>query len=138
VVLEVLVPALLEVYGNASSIHQDGQLARQKLEAARRQTASLLHCDPKELVFLSGGTEADNLAILGGVRACRAAKKHVITTVIEHPAVLNTCRELEREGVDVTYVGVASEGVVDPDDVRRALRHETVRISVMLANTVSS
>jgi cysteine desulfurase len=134
VVLEVLVPALLEVYGNASSIHQDGQLARQKLESARRQTASLLHCDTKEVVFLSGGTEADNLAILGAVRACHAATKHVITTAIEHPAVLNTCRELERDGVEVTYVGVGSDGVVNPDDIRRALRPETVLISVMHAN----
>ncbi|MBZ5608997.1 MAG: cysteine desulfurase [Acidobacteriia bacterium] len=133
-VLEVLVPALLEVYGNASSIHREGQLAKQKLEAARRHTAALLHADPKELVFLSGGTEADNLAILGTVRANPSAKKHVITTAIEHPAVLNTCRELEREGVEVTYVRVGSDGVVDPADVRRALRPETVLISVMHVN----
>jgi len=133
-VLEVLVPALLEVYGNASSIHQDGQLARQKLEIARGQTAALLHCDPKELVLLSGGTEADNLAILGSVRAHSRARKHVISTAIEHPAVLNPCRELEREGVEVTYVRVGSDGVVDPADIRRALRSETVLISVMHAN----
>jgi cysteine desulfurase len=133
-VLEVLLPALVEVYGNASSIHQDGQLAKQKLELARLQTASLLHCDPKEVVFLSGGTEADNLAILGTVRSHPAVHKHVITTAIEHPAVLNPCRELEREGVDVTYVPVGSSGVVDPDDIRRALRPETVLISVMHAN----
>ncbi len=133
-VLEVLLPALLEVYGNASSIHLDGQLAKQKLELARRQTASLLHCDTKEIVFLSGGTEADNLAILGTVRNHPAARKHVITTTIEHPAVLNPYRELEREGVDVTYVPVGSDGVVDPDGIRRALRPETVLISVMHAN----
>ncbi len=133
-VLEVLLPALLEVYGNASSIHYFGQLAKQRLEMARRDTASLLNCDSKEVVFLSGGTEADNLAILGSVRAHTASKKHVITTAIEHPAVLNTCRELEREGVEVTYVRVGSDGVVDPDDVRNALRPETVLISVMHAN----
>ena len=132
-VVEVLVPALLEVYGNASSVHQDGQLARQKLEAARRQTASLLGCDPKELVFLSGGTEADNLAIFGSVRA-QPGRRHVVTTAIEHPAVLSSCRELEREGVDVTYVGVGSSGVVDPADIQRALKPETVLISVMHAN----
>lgn len=109
-------------------------MAKQKLEAARRHTAALLHADPKELVFLSGGTEADNLAILGTVRANPSAKKHVITTAIEHPAVLNTCRELEREGVEVTYVRVGSDGVVDPADVRRALRPETVLISVMHVN----
>jgi cysteine desulfurase len=134
VVLEVLVRALLEVPGNASSIHQEGQVAKQRLESARHETAALLHCDPKEIVLLSGGTEADNLAILGTVRSHRAAKKHVITTDIEHPAVSNPCRELEQEGVDVTYVRVGSDGLVDPDDIRRELRPETVLISVMHAN----
>ncbi len=133
-VLEVLLPALLEVYGNASSIHLDGQLAKQHLEQARRQTASLLHCDPKEIVFLSGGTEADNLAIFGTVRSHPSARKHVITTAIEHPAVLNPCRQLEREGIDVTYVPVGSGGVVDPADISSSLRPETVLISVMHAN----
>jgi cysteine desulfurase len=133
-VLEVLVPALLEVYGNASSIHGPGQAAKQRLEAARRQTAALLDCDPKEVVFVSGGTEADNLAIFGTVRAHPGGKKHVITTTIEHPAVLNTCRELEREGVEVTYVRAGSDGLIDPEDIRRALRPETVLISVMHAN----
>ena len=109
-------------------------MAKQKLELARHQTAALLHCDPKEIVFLSGGTEADNLAILGTVRTHPAARKHVITTAIEHPAVLNPCRELEREGVDVTYAAVGSDGIVDPEDIRRALRPETVLISVMHAN----
>ena len=133
-VLEVLVPALLEVYGNASSIHQHGQMAKQKLEIARRQVAGLIGCDPKDLVFLSGGTEADNLAILGTVRANSAARKHVVTTTIEHPAVLNTCRQLEREGVEVSYVRTGSDGLVDPADVHRALRPETILISVMHAN----
>ena len=133
-VLEVLVPALLEVYGNASSIHQHGQMAKQKLEIARCQVAGLIGCDPKDLVFLSGGTEADNLAILGTVRANSAARKHVVTTTIEHPAVLNTCRQLEREGVEVSYVRTGSDGVVDPADVHRALRPETILISVMHAN----
>ena len=133
-VLEVLVPALLEVYGNASSIHQHGQIAKQKLEIARRQVAESLGADAKDLVFVSGGTEADNLAILGTVRASRAAKKHVVTTAIEHPAVLNPCRQLEREGVDVSYIRVGSDGVVDPAEIRRALRPETMFISVMHAN----
>jgi cysteine desulfurase len=133
-VLEVLVAALLEVPGNASSIHQDGQLARQSLEAARRQVAALLACQPKELVFTSGGTEADNLAIFGSVLANTAPQKHVITTAIEHPAVLNPCRELERSGVSVTYIRPGPDGVVDPGDIRRALRPETVLVSVMHAN----
>jgi cysteine desulfurase len=133
-VLEVLVPALLEVYGNASSVHFQGQIAKQKLEKARRQVAGMIGCDAKDLVFLSGGTEADNLAILGAVRANSAARKHLVTTSIEHPAVLNTCRQLEREGVEVSYVRAGSDGVVDPADVRRALRPETILISVMHAN----
>ena len=109
-------------------------MARQRLELARRQTADLLHCDPKEIVFLSGGTEADNLAILGTVRSHPASRRHVVTTVIEHPAVLNPCRELEKEGVEVTYVRVGSDGIVDPADVRRALRPDTVLMTVMHAN----
>jgi cysteine desulfurase len=133
-VLEVLVAALLEVPGNASSIHQDGQIAKQRLEMARREVAGLLGCDPKELVFTSGGTEADNLAILGSVLAHPAPGKHVVTTAIEHPAVLNPCRELERSGVAVTYVRPGPEGIVDPDDIRRAMRPETVLVSVMHAN----
>ncbi len=139
-VLEVLVAALLEVPGNASSIHQDGQLAKQRLEDSRREVATLLGCEPKELVFTSGGTEADNLAILGAVHA-RAVEKstvenpsHVVTTAIEHPAVLNPCRELERSGVQVTYVRPRPDGVVYPEDIRRALKRETVLVSVMHAN----
>lgn len=133
-VLEALVPVLRDVYGNASSIHRWGQAAKQRMEMARRQTAAFVGARPQEIVFLSGGTEADNLAILGVVRHARKPQKHVITTAIEHPAVLNTCAQLEREGVGVTYVRVSPAGVVDPGDVRRALRPETVLISVMHAN----
>lgn len=133
-VLEVLVAALLEVPGNASSIHQDGQLARQRLESARREVATLLGCEPKELVFTSGGTEADNLAILGFVFANNAPHQHIVTTAIEHPAVLNPCRELERAGFEVTYVRPGPNGVIDPEDVRAALRPETTLVSVMHAN----
>jgi cysteine desulfurase len=133
-VLEVLVAALLEVPGNASSIHQDGQIAKQRLEIARREVATLLGCQPKELVFTSGGTEADNLAIFGSALANLAPHKHVVTTTIEHPAVLNPCRELERSGVPVTYVQPAPDGIVHPDDIRRAMRPETALVSVMHAN----
>lgn len=133
-VLEAMVSCLAEVYGNASSIHHFGQMAKQRLEAARRQTVSLLGCLPEEVVFVSGGTEADNLALLGTVRRYTHAARHVITTTIEHPAVLNACAQLEREGVAVTYVAVGSDGVVDPDHIRRALRPSTVLVSVMHAN----
>src|SRR5579862_2547673 len=125
---------LAEVYGNASSIHHFGQMAKQRLELARRQTASLVGCQPQEIVFTSGGTEADNLAIFGVVRHSKRPQRHIVTTVIEHPAVLNACAQLEREGVEVAYVRVGSSGVVDPDDIRRALRPSTLLVSVMHAN----
>jgi cysteine desulfurase len=101
---------------------------------ARRDVAILLGCQPKELVFTSGGTEADNLAIFGSVHANDAPEKHIVTTAIEHPAVLNPCHELERLGVPVTYVQPAPDGVVRPNDIRRAMRPNTVLVSVMHAN----
>src|SRR5947209_1292617 len=127
-----MTPCFDEVYGNASSIHHFGQMAKQRLEMARRQTAALLNCRPQEIVFVSGGTEADNLAVLGAVRPCQG--KHVITTAIEHPAVLGACAQIEREGGEVTYLPVGAGGGVDPDDVRRALRPNTALVSVMHAN----
>jgi cysteine desulfurase len=133
-VMDALVPCLGQVYGNASSIHYFGQLAKQRTEAARRQLASLIHARPADVVFTSGGTEANNLAILGAVRAASRASRHVVTTVIEHTAVLAPCGQLEREGVAVTRVPVGSDGIVSPDDVRRALRPDTVLVSVMHAN----
>ena len=119
--------------GNASSIHHFGQSAKQRLEAARRQLASLIHANPTELVFTSGGTEADNMAILG---VCGAAARpaHVVTTAIEHPAVLSPAAYLERDGVAVTRLRVGASGILNPDDVRAALRPETVLVSVMHAN----
>jgi cysteine desulfurase len=131
-VLEAVVSCLGQVYGNASSIHHYGQSAKQRLEQARRHLAALLHCQPTELIFTGGGTEADNLAILGVARA--AGRGHVVTTAIEHPAVLMTCKQLEREGFAVTGVRVGSSGIVSPDDVRRALRSDTVLVSIMHAN----
>ena len=135
-VLETVVSCLGQVYGNASSIHHFGQAAKQRLEAARRQVAALIHANPAEIVFTSGGTEADNLAILGVVRARpRAPHVHVITSAIEHPAVLASCGPTgaRRRGrhAPARWVPAAS---VNPDDVRRALRPETVLISIMHAN----
>jgi len=125
---------LAEVYGNASSIHHFGQMAKQRLEMARRQTAALAGCRPQEIVFTSGGTEGDNLALFGVVRHAKRLQRHMVTTAIEHPAVLNACAQLEREGVEVTYVRVGATGVVDPDDVRHAVRPSTLLVSVMHAN----
>ena len=133
-VLDAMMPALREVSGNASSIHSFGQDARLLVESARLQVADFLRCEPKDVVFTSGGTESDNLAILGAVRAAAGGRKHVVTTTIEHPAVLQTCRQLEREGVSVDYVPVGPSGVVDLALLRAALRPETVLVSVMHAN----
>lgn len=127
-VLRKMTAALAEVFGNASSIHQDGQTAKQHLETARREIAALTGAKPEEVVFTSGGTEANNLAIFG------LRPRHVITTAIEHPAVLNVCEELERRGNAVTYIRVSSSGVIDPDDIERELRPETDLISVMAVN----
>jgi cysteine desulfurase len=126
--------AVRDVWGNPSSIHSQGQTARHRLETSRRTLARLMHATPPELVFTSGGTESDNLAILGSVRAVSAATKHVVTTSIEHPAVLGPCEQLRREGVELTIVPVKPDGTVDPDAVRRACRPDTVLISVMHAN----
>jgi len=137
-VLDEMRTCLAEVYGNASSIHYFGQAAKERLELARRRVAALLGAPSKdivkEIVFVSGGTEADNLAIRGTVLASSVKVPHVITSAIEHPAVLNTCAQLQREGVAVDYVRVGASGVVDPEDVRRALRPETVLVTIMHAN----
>jgi cysteine desulfurase len=122
------------VYGNASSIHYFGQQAKQKLEQARRQIAALVNASPPDLIFTSGGTEADNLAVLGVARAAAGSTRHAVTTAIEHPAVLAAFAQLEREGVAVTCVRVGPSGVVEPEDVLQALRADTVLVSVMHVN----
>jgi cysteine desulfurase len=133
-VLEAMTPYLTEDFGNASSIHSVGQRARAGVERARAQLAALLGARDKEIIFTSGGTEADNMALRGVVGAADRPRPHVVTTAIEHHAVLNTCQALEAEGVAVTYVGVGPDGIVDPDDVRRALTPDTVLITIMHAN----
>jgi len=133
-VLEAMLPYFSQQAGNASSIHSFGQRARAAVERARESVAQLIGARAAEIVFTSGGTESDNLAIFGVVSHSPAARKHVITSQIEHHAVLNACQALERDGVAVTFVPVSADGVVDPADVRRALRPETVLITVMHAN----
>jgi len=133
-VFEAIRPYLLEDYGNASSIHWFGQRAKAGVEKAREQVARLLGARTSEVVFTSGGTESDNAAILGIVEAARGERKHVVTSAIEHPAVLSTAKALERRGVHVTYVRVSPGGVIDPADLAATLRPETVLISIMHAN----
>src|SRR5277367_3881530 len=129
-VLEAMRPYFGERFGNASSIHHHGQETRAAVECARDSVASLLGCRPAEVVFTSGGTEGDNLAIAG----LTGAGDHIITSSIEHHAVLLTCKHLEETGCEVTSVPVDGRGLVDPDDVRRALRSNTKLISIMMAN----
>ena len=129
-VLAAMQPYFAEQFGNASSIHHHGQETRAAVERARASVAALLSCRAPEIVFTSGGTEADNLALFGTVNA----GDHVVTSTIEHHAVLNSCKHLEDEGCELTYVPVDGSGRVDPDDVRRALRPNTRLISVMMAN----
>ena len=129
-VLEAMRPYFAERFGNASSIHYHGQETRAAVERARESLAALLGCRPSEVVFTSGGTEGDNLAISGLTRA----GDHIISSTIEHHAVLNSCKHLETMGCEVTYIPVDGRGLVDPDDVRRALRPNTRLITIMMAN----
>ena len=129
-VLEAMRPYFLQEFGNASSIHHYGQHARAAVERARESVAQLLGCRPAEIVFTSGGTEADNLALFGIVKA----GDHIIISSIEHHAVLNSCKRLEERGCEVTYLPVDGQGLVNPEDVRTALRANTRLISIMMAN----
>jgi len=142
-VLDAMLPYFSADFGNASSIHTFGQRARAAVETAREQVAALLNARPQEIVFTSGGTESDNHAIFGVTQALPALSEveglvrpsaHIITSTIEHEAVLNACQAVEKQGVAVTYLPVNSEGLINLDDLRGALRSETVLITVMHAN----
>lgn len=135
-VLEAMQPFWLERYGNPSSAHQSGQRTRSAVEHARTSVASLLHCSPKEIVFTSGGTESDNLALSGVLQPFldKHEPAHLITTKIEHHAVLYAAESLERRGIEVTYLAPDRNGVINPADLESALRPHTRLVSVMLAN----
>jgi cysteine desulfurase len=133
-VLAAMLPYFCVEYGNASSIHTFGQRARGAVEEARESVAALLGALPAEIMFSSGGTESNNHAIFGVVGAASGSSKHVITSAVEHSAVLDPCRALEKQGVAVTFLPVDGEGLVNPEDVRRAIRPDTVLITIMLAN----
>src|SRR5579859_2146588 len=138
-ILDAMLPFFSADFGNASSIHTFGQRARAAVETAREQVAALLNARPQEIVFTSGGTESDNHAIFGVAlhsltSLTSSTSPHVIATTIEHEAVLNACQALEKQGVAVTYLPVNREGLINLDDLRRALRPETVLVTVMHAN----
>ena len=133
-VLEKMLPYFTDCYGNASSIHSTGRDARKALEEARRKVAAVLNCKPQEVYFTSGGSESDNWAIKGTAFANRKKGNHIITSAIEHHAVLHTCQWLEKQGFTVTYVPVDEYGQVDPKAVEAAITDQTILISIMAAN----
>ncbi len=134
-VLEAMRPFWIEHFGNASSIHQQGQYARAAVDRARESVAALLRCRSSEIVFTSGGTESDNLALFGVLRTEFAGEKpHLVTTGIEHHAVLHAAEALRERGVEVTFLGCTAQGLIEPETLRAAMRQDTRLVSVMLAN----
>ena len=133
-VIEAMLPFLTEKFGNASSIHFFGQEARAAIDKARHQVAELINARPNEIVFTSGGTEANNLAIRGLVEANDKYGKHIITSEIEHSAVKEVCEDLAKRGFEITYLPVYEHGIVKIEDIKNAVREDTILISMMTAN----
>ncbi len=133
-VMEDMAPYFSREFGNASSLYHHGQQASLAMQAARKRAASLINAEAGEIVFTSGGTESDNLALIGAARAMREKGNHIITTSIEHHAVLETCRFLEEQGFRVTYIDVDRQGMVSPEDVRHGMTGKTTLVSVMHVN----
>lgn len=133
-VLEAMLPYFTQDYGNPSSIYDEGRKAKSAIEHAREQVAAAIGADPKEIYFTGSGSEADNWAIRSTARALKSKGNHIITSAVEHHAVLHTCKDLESQGYEVTYLPVDKYGMVSPDDVKSAIKDTTVLISIMLAN----
>ena len=134
-VIDAMMPIFETDWGNPSSLHEKGRDAKDILDDARQRCADVLGCRAEEIYFTSCGTESDNWAIAGAARKLSAkGRNHIVTTKIEHPAVLNTCRALEKQGFSVTYVGVDSDGIVDMDELRRSVNNKTAVVAVMFAN----
>ena len=133
-VLETMMPYLKENYGNASSIYKLGREAKKAVEESREKIAKILNCKPNEIYFTAGGSESDNTAIKGIARANKKKGNHIITSKIEHPAVLETCKELEKEGFEVSYISVDENGIVDLEELKSNIRPTTILITIMFAN----
>ena len=133
-VLKEMIPYYCIEYGNASSLYSIGRKSRKILENSREKVARVLNCKPKEIYFTSCGSESDNLAIKGIARKHKNKGKHIITTKIEHPAVLNTCKSLEKDGFTVTYLGVDKDGFISLEELKNSIREDTILISIMFAN----
>ena len=133
-VLSEMMPFFCFCWGNASAVYATGREARKAIEKARKQVAEAIGAEPREILFTGGGSESDNLALKGTAFALQEKGKHIITSAIEHPAVLNTCRWLEKHGFEVTYIMPESTGLIDPAKVRTCIRDDTILISMMAAN----
>ncbi len=133
--LDAMIPAMQETYANASSLHTVGQLAKEQLEQARTDIAECIGAEPHEIIFTSGGSEADNQALVSIARwGAKRDKRHIISSAFEHHAVLHTLQKLEKEGFEVTYLDVHPEGMVYPEQVEAAIRPDTCLVSIMYAN----
>jgi len=133
-VVEAMVPYFTEIYGNASSLHSFGREAHNAMEEARSRVARLINAHPEEIIFTAGGTESDNIAIKGAAYANRSKGDHIITSTIEHPAVLETCRSLEKQGFKVSYIPVDKNGLIELESLRKAVTERTTLITIMHAN----
>ena len=135
IAIDAMMPCLTKVYGNPSSLHTLGQEAKEALDAARAAVAQCLGCEPREIIFTSGGSEADNQAIISAARfGAKKGKKHIITTAFEHHAVLHTLAKLEKEGFEVTYLDVHEGHTVHAQQVKDAIRPDTCLVTTMYAN----
>ena len=131
-VFQEMIPFLKEQYGNPSSIHHSGRMASRAIQKARKQIANLISANPEEILFTSGGTESNNIALFGITHTNKG--KHIITSSIEHDAVLEPCKKLEKEGFDVTYLPVTRDGLINPEDVKKSITKNTCLVSIMFAN----
>lgn len=133
-VLQEMLPYLKENYGNASSIYKLGRESRKAVEESRERIAKVLNCKPNEIYFTAGGSESDNTAIKGIAKSNKKKGNHIITSKIEHPAVLETCKQLEKEGFEITYISVDENGIVDLEELKKSIKPTTILITIMFAN----
>ena len=133
-VLKEMIPYFKDYYGNASSIYRLGQKSKNKIEEVREKVSNILKCNPNEIYFTSGGSESNNLALKGIMSANKSKGKHLITSMIEHPSILNTCKSLENEGYEVTYLNVDDKGVVNLNELENSIREDIVLVSIMFTN----